>query len=61
MSAIGNLAEGWQKMKITTVNLVWSKIYPECTVDFLGFQQPKQKVPQEIVELAPQAGFNEIN
>uniref|UniRef100_A0A5S6QM42 Uncharacterized protein n=1 Tax=Trichuris muris TaxID=70415 RepID=A0A5S6QM42_TRIMR len=61
MNAIENLAEAWQEVKETTMSLAWHEIYPDLIADISGFGQPLQNVHEEIIMLAHEAGFNEIN
>ena len=57
--AVDNIGHSWAEITLTNMNRVWKNIWPECTTDdFLGESVPEIK--QEIVEMAREAGFNEV-
>ncbi|KFD58314.1 hypothetical protein M514_00540 [Trichuris suis] len=61
MNATYNLSDAREKVRRTTVNIVWRDVYLERSAVFSEYEQPLQNVHQEVAGLALKAGFNEIN
>ncbi|XP_072121835.1 tigger transposable element-derived protein 1-like isoform X1 [Mobula birostris] len=62
MNAIDNIAESWDEVKVSTMNGAWKNIWPECINNFSGFPpaESAEKVTRDIVELANEAGFEDV-
>lgn len=61
MNAMGNNAESWEKLQMSTMNDVWGKIWPECVQNFCGFaQQALPKIHENIMALTNDLGSEDI-
>jgi hypothetical protein len=59
--AIENVGASWDEVTQVTVNGVWRKLWLECCNKFRGFEQTVKEIQREIVQLAHQAGFDEVD
>lgn len=60
MDAVHSISESWKELKLTTMNHVWKKIWPECViydteVNFLP------EIRQDILDVAHDLGFEGLN
>lgn len=60
MSAIKITDESWRLVKSTTMNRAWIKVWPEC-VDSCEDVNEVPVIQTEIIELARQIGFSEVD
>lgn len=58
--AIDNIAESWKEVTEANMNGVWRKLWPDCVNEFRGFPST-QTVVREIVGLAHDVGFNDVD
>uniref|UniRef100_UPI00358F6F9C uncharacterized protein isoform X1 n=1 Tax=Myxine glutinosa TaxID=7769 RepID=UPI00358F6F9C len=59
-NAVDNIAASWDEVTQANMNGVWRKLWPECVHDFRGFVNVPEIHP-EIVGLAKEAGFDEVD
>ena len=58
--ALENIKDSWVEVSVSTMNAVWKKVWPECVHNFTGFADVPL-ITSQIVDLAQEAGFEEVD
>ena len=61
LQAIYIIERAWGEVSSRVLNAAWRKIYPSAVHSFEGFVETEQAVMKEIVEMANQLGFDEVD
>ncbi|XP_066489716.1 tigger transposable element-derived protein 1-like [Tiliqua scincoides] len=61
MHAIENISMSWKEVTSSCMNGVWCKMWPEACYDFNGFADASSDITRDIVNLANEAGMDEVD
>ncbi|XP_051885228.1 tigger transposable element-derived protein 1-like [Pristis pectinata] len=61
MKAIENISASWAEVTSVCMNNVWRKLWPEVCGDSVGCEEGEQVIISDIVQLAAQAGLDEVD
>ncbi|XP_038669700.1 tigger transposable element-derived protein 1-like [Scyliorhinus canicula] len=61
LKGINNIADSWDEVSLSYLNGVWWKMWPECVSDHEGSHDTVAEVQQEIITLAREVGFDELD
>ena len=59
--AVDSISESWKELKLTTMNHVWKKIWPECVKSTDAEVNFLPEIRQSILDLAHDLGFEGLN
>ncbi|XP_067143383.1 tigger transposable element-derived protein 1-like [Centruroides vittatus] len=59
--AVDSISESWKELKLTTMNHVWKKIWPECVKSTDAEVNFLPEIRQNILDLAHDLGFEGLN
>ena len=61
LNAINNNGKTWEEVSESWRNGVWRKFWPDCVNNFTGFMYFVPTLNRDILSLATQAGFHELD
>lgn len=61
MHATENISMAWKEVTSNCMNGVWCKVWPEARYDFNRFDDASSDITRDIVNLASDAGMDEVN
>ncbi|XP_041053574.1 tigger transposable element-derived protein 1-like [Carcharodon carcharias] len=61
LKGINNIADSWDEVTSSCLNGVWQKMWPECVSDHGGSHDTVPEVQHEILTLAREVGFDEVD